>query len=170
VHQVAEQRGGTPFIFASRVGPTKGERYPLEWDIKRDFLLRLFPKHNIMYDIAVSDPFYALEYIIEQGFTDVVMVVGSDRVEEFRTRFDKNKTTNRFNTLEVISGGERDESDDVSQMSSTRARKAAVNNDILEFKRVTGWTGNIAEELMKAVHHSLKGMTNNVKRRKSISS
>jgi hypothetical protein len=72
--------------------------------------------------------------LFEAGYTNVIMVVGSDRVESFSTSF---KRAN--GSVTVVSAGERnlenESSNDPTKMSGTKMRKAALRGDVDFFSR-----------------------------------
>jgi hypothetical protein len=70
-------------------------------------------------------------------YAGIVVVVGSDRVQEFETLLKKyNGKEFNFETIEVVSAGERDpDADDVSGMSASKLRGIAVQGDFNEFRR-----------------------------------
>ena len=114
--------------------------------MKVDYL-RIFLKHGPFPDVEVKESeaktaIGALCELYEEGFTDVIYVCGSDRVEEFREMLGKynGKPTKsgiipyEFNSLEIISAGERDpDADDVSGMSASKMRSLASEGNLEEF-------------------------------------
>ena len=121
----------------------KADKNPLKIDIKLAWMKEMFPKHakNIITSkdlnviIKVMQSFQGL--VSEGKYTDVCMVVGSDRVEEFTTLLnkynrdkndpDKSPVEYGFRTIEVKSAGERDPDNDsdVSGMSASKMRAYA---------------------------------------------
>ena len=153
VHSLA---GGTgdAFIFPSRTGPDKGEKYPIHPEIKIRILKDFFPEYNFVDDEKVKNPFHAVGYLGDKGYTDIILVVGSDRVEEFTRRFSNPEKF--FDSFKIVSGGEREEKNTgVAGMSSTKARNAAKEGDIGKFRAATGWAGEQSENLMMAVRKGL---------------
>ncbi len=64
-------------------------------------------------------------------------VVGGDRVSEFNSLANKyNGKVYNFETINVVSAGDRDpDADDISGMSASKQRKAAVDDDYEGFKK-----------------------------------
>jgi len=161
----AKSRDADHFIFPSqtvdkpvkktgKVDPEKSKN-PLNWDKKVSFMKKLFPKLNIMKAEKVKSPHQANEHLDEMGYTDIVFVVGSDRVKEFETRW-LPYAKDMFETAEIVSAGMRDpDAEGVSGMSATKARLAAKENDIAKFRAATGFGGELSKEMMNAVR---KGM------------
>ena len=86
------------------------------------------------------------------------MVVGSDRVSDFRELVNTyNGKDYTFDTIDVVSAGERDpDADDVSGMSASKMRELATNEDLKQFK--SGLPRNLqrdAENIMKMVRKGL---------------
>jgi len=89
--------------------------------------------------------------IYSMGYTNVTMVVGSDRVREFDTILNKyNGERNRhgfynFEKINVVSAGERDPDEEgVTGMSASKLRNYASRGDLKNFKR--GIPGNLTEK------------------------
>lgn len=148
VMEIATQRGGTPYVFTSTTQDPK--KNPLSYNEKVAFLKALFPGVDTVDNIEIKNPFQAAGFLNSQGYTDLVFVVGSDRVEEFRARF--NKANEYFDSFEIVSAGERDpDAEGISGMSGTKAREAAIVGDIGKFRAATGWEGEMAGHMMAAV-------------------
>ena len=89
--------------------------------------------------------------IYSLGYTNVTMVVGSDRVREFDTILKKyNGERNRhgfynFEKINVVSAGERDPDEEgVTGMSASKLRDYAKRGDLKNFKR--GIPGNLTDK------------------------
>ena len=134
-------QGGEYRIYASH--STKNpQKNPLAYETKIAFMKDMFPKHadNIVVSDA-KDAIQALVSLHEQGYTDVKFVAGgSDRVDEYTVRLNKYNGTMsnslyNFNSLEIISAGERDpDAEGVSGMSASKMRKAAADGDRESFQ------------------------------------
>ena len=144
---VGSTRGGyTPFLFTSHSQDKK--KNPLSYRDKISFLNNFFgnkvsvpnsPARNV-FDIAV--------YLYKNGYTSVRMVVGSDRVREFKLLLNKYNGVDarhgfyKFDNIEVISAGERDpDSDDVTGMSASKMRAFAMEGDFESFEKGVPSTG-----------------------------
>jgi hypothetical protein len=89
--------------------------------------------------------------IYSMGYTAITMVVGSDRVGEFKSILNKyNDEKNRhgyynFKKIDVVSAGERDPDEEgVTGMSASKLRDYAKRGDLKNFKR--GVPGNLSEK------------------------
>jgi hypothetical protein len=134
----AYKDGSDYMIYPSQSQDPK--KNPLDFQSKTNVMQTMFPHHagNI-----VSDPsggrniFDVLKGLHAQGYDNVKIVVGDDRVKEFTNITGKyNGKTYNFGKLDIVSAGERDpDSDDVEGMSASKMRKAAQENDYDSFKK-----------------------------------
>lgn len=151
---------GDHFLFLSHTQKPKTD--PLDFQTKLKFAKEFFPDVNIGHP-SVKTPIQALEYLQNQGYTDIVFVAGSDRAEGFQTLFDtyngkpdkSGKIPFEFNDITVVSAGERDpDADDVSGMSASKMRAAASQDNFEAFAQGVP-NKNLAEPMFDAVR---KGM------------
>ena len=100
----------------------------------------------------------------KDGFSEFVLVVGSDRIDTFVTLLNryngvtqKNGTFYEFKDgIKVVSAGDRDpDADGVKGMSASKMRQAAVDNDIKKFSGGLPKGFGEVQELFNAVR---KGM------------
>tara|TARA_R100001082_G_scaffold108013_1_gene82693 strand:+ start:1 stop:1743 length:1743 start_codon:yes stop_codon:yes gene_type:complete len=93
---------------------------------------KMFSGANIVDDKSAKTPFQVLESLSKEGYSKVYMVVGGDRVSEFKTRM--KKYTEDFEVFDVLSAGERDpDAEGVVGMSGSKMRKAAVDDEFEKF-------------------------------------
>ena len=157
--RIAKKVGGDPILFTSHSNDKK--KNPLPHKAKINFLRKFFKKKVGVPDIAARTVFDICNALQQQGYTNVVMVVGSDRVKEFELLLKKyNKVKGRhgfydFKSIEVVSAGNRDASaTDVSGMSASKMRDAAERGAFDEFQQGVP-NKRFADLLYKAVR---KGM------------
>jgi len=133
-------RGGDYKIFVSQSNNPKSD--PLQYKEKVGIMRKMFPKYarNIILDAKLKTVFDISVSLYKQGYNDVTMVVGSDRIKEFKTLLLKYNGTKarhgfyEFDNISFQSAGERDpDSDDVSGMSASKMRAAAVSGDFQAF-------------------------------------
>lgn len=133
----AISKGGDFLVFPSRSHDPK--KNPLSPAVKIDFMRQMFPKYadNIVDDSNAKTIFDVLIDAQEQGYTDVTLVVGADRLKEFENLAMKyNGELYNFNSIEVLSAGDRDaESEGVEGMSASKLRKFAAAGDYDSFVR-----------------------------------
>jgi nicotinic acid mononucleotide adenylyltransferase len=137
VNAVKKLAGSTAdhVIYASKTEDKKSN--PLHVARKVYFLKRMFPKTNFVAASAeVRTPIEAAKEL-NKKYKNIVLVAGSDRVASFQKLLnDYNGKEYHFDTIEVVSAGERDpDSDSASGMSGTKMREAAKKGDLEMFKR-----------------------------------
>ena len=130
---------GDHFLFLSQTQKPKTD--PLDFATKLKFAKQFFPGVNVGHQ-SVRTPVQALEFLQGQGYTDIIFIAGSDRVDGFQKLFNTyngqpDKSGNvpfKFNTIKVVSAGERDpDADDVSGMSASKMRAAAASGNLEAF-------------------------------------
>jgi hypothetical protein len=130
---------GDHYLFLSQSQKPKTD--PLDFPTKLKFAKQFFPGINIGHQ-SVRTPVQALEMLQGLGYTDIIFIAGSDRVDGFQKLFntyngqpDKSgKVPFKFNSIKVASAGERDpDADDVSGMSASKMRAAAAVGDLESF-------------------------------------
>tara|TARA_E500000178_G_scaffold293776_1_gene298691 strand:+ start:810 stop:2813 length:2004 start_codon:yes stop_codon:yes gene_type:complete len=141
VASVAKANPGAPFyIFASHSENPKKD--PLPYVKKVAYMKKMFPKYarNIIVDKA-RNVFEIAVSLHNKGHKAIVMVVGSDRVDEFESLLNKYNGVDArhgyygFDNIEVVSAGERDpDAEGVTGMSASKMRAAASANDFEQFK------------------------------------
>ena len=147
-------------IYPSRSNDPK--KNPLEPGQKTELMKKMFPSHadNIINDESVKTIFNALELANNDGYSNIKIVVGSDRVAEFDNLAQKyNGELYDFEEIETISAGERDEdAEDVSGMSASKMRKAAAENDFATFR--TGIPDNLDDKTAKQIMNTVRKAMN----------
>ena len=147
-----------------RVYPSKTvdpKKNPLPYLEKVKFMRKMFPKHAraIISDPSVVDAISVALKASEEGFTKLVMVVGSDRVSDFERMLLKYngvamaRGTYHFRDgIEIRSAGERDpDSDGVEGMSASKMRAAASEGNLTLFAKGVPSTFGELQELFNAV-------------------
>jgi hypothetical protein len=130
---------GDHYLFLSQTHKPKTD--PLDFATKIKFAKQFFPDINIGHS-SVRTPVQALEKMQSLGYTDIIFVAGSDRVDGFQKLFDTyngqpDKSGNvpfKFNSIKVVSAGERDpDADGAEGMSASKMRAAAAAGDLEAF-------------------------------------
>lgn len=160
---VSKTRNGKYFIFASVSNDPK--KNPLSYEQKIKFMRKMFPKHarSIILDKSIKNMFDVVVSMYDKGYKKVVIVVGQDRVNEFKTLINKyngQKARHGFYNfeggVEVVSAGDRDpDSDDVTGMSASKMRAAASDNDFDSFSKALPSNFSGAKELFNAVRNGM---------------
>ena len=143
IKKVISQSSSNNFrIYVSQSSDPK--KNPLQYREKVQLMRKMFPKYgrNIIFNKKVVNVFDILVDLYNQGFQKVTMVVGSDRVPEFRKLMSKYNGVKarhgfyEFDTINTVSAGERDpDADDVSGMSASKMRAAAAAGDLDSFSK-----------------------------------
>jgi len=117
---------------------------PLQYNDKIKIARKMFPRYarRIMLNKKIKTVFDALQSLYDEGFVNVVMVVGSDRVQEFDIlikKYNGKKAKHglyNFRRIDVVSAGQRDpDAKGAEGASATKQRDAARANDFTSFSQ-----------------------------------
>ena len=144
----AQKHNADHFIFASETQDSK--KNPLSHKQKVAYLKKFFPKGNFPVGMA-KDPYTAVLHVCSLGYKNIIMVAGSDQVENFKNIAkykgkvadrDPKKRVYSFEKFEVVQAGEArdDDSQGVEGMSASKMRSAAFDGDFKKF--ATGVPGS----------------------------
>ena len=128
--------GGEVRIYPSQIQDNK--KNPLSVNRKVYYLKTMFPeiKDDIVNNPEIRTIFDVLIAANEDGYSNVNIVVGSDRQAEIQNLANKhNGKFYQYNEIKVIPTGTFDSEKDVSGISSGMMRKTAADNNFREFKR-----------------------------------
>ncbi len=159
IKKVSKQ-GGEYRIYPSRSEDAK--KNPLEVGTKIKFMKQAYPDHadKIINNDEMRTIFDVLTTIHGEGYSQVNIVVGGDRVSEFNSLATKyNGDLYNFKKINVVSAGDRDpDADGVEGMSASKLRKAAAQDDYETFK--SGCPKKLdkkgCQDLFKAVQSAMK--------------
>ena len=163
VQSVAKSKGGDFFVYPSHSQDPK--KNPLSQPQKIKYMKKMFPKYkrNIVASTGKTALAIASE-LYSKGYTNLVMVVGSDRVQEFQRILDRYNGEDKahgfydYDKIEVVSAGERDpDAEGVEGMSASKMRAAAVAGDFKSFRMGTPKTLSDADT-KKLFNDIRKGM------------
>jgi hypothetical protein len=148
--KLAQVAGKQPYyVFLSQTQDKK--KNPLDYSAKVKHVRKMFPRHarRVLINKQIVTPFNAASWIYDQGFKQLVMVVGSDRVREFTALLEKyNGVKGRhgfynFKNISVVSAGARDpDAEGVEGMSASKLRSFATDNDFSQFSQGLGGLSN----------------------------
>ena len=131
--------GGDIKIYPSRSQDPK--KNPLDPNTKVKYMKLMFPEFedSIVNDNDMKTIFSVLVAANEDGYTNVNIVVGSDRQAEFENLAQKyNGDLYNFDQIRVISAGVRDaDAEGVEGMSASKMRKAVMDDDFNSFRKGT---------------------------------
>jgi len=139
------------------------KKNPLDVDSKIALMQQMFPDHakNIVNDKESGrNIFDVLTSLYNQGYSDVNLVVGADRMKEFGGMTQKYNGKNyNFRNINVTSAGERDpEAEGVEGMSASKMRDAAAKNDFETYRSGLPKTVDdaTAQEMFKNLRSAMK--------------
>ena len=152
----AKQHSASPRVYLSH---STGKKDPLQYDTKIGFARQAFGA--IVKKSNARNVIQILQSLEKEGYTDVTMIVGSDRVPEFKKLLNAyNGKEYKFDNITIISAGERDpDADDVSGMSASKMRALAVDNKDAAFMRGAPSTlkAQTRKKMLLAVRKALLG-------------
>ena len=138
---LARKAGKNPYkVFLSQTQDQA--KNPLSHADKVKHARKMFPKHarSIMPNKNVKNVMDIAVELHKQGFKKIVMVVGSDRINEFDALLSKYNGKEarhgfyNFESINIISAGERDpDAEGVEGMSASKQRANAKENDFVAF-------------------------------------
>ena len=134
--QSAEAEESDYIIVPSRSQDPK--KNPLDADTKVSVMRQMFPQHSerIVNDGANRTIFDVLKKAHNDGYANVRIVAGQDRVKEFdKLSQNYNGQLYQFDNMEVVSSGDRDpDAEGMEGLSSSRMRLAAAEGDFKTFR------------------------------------
>ena len=165
MNELSKKSGKNPYrVYLSQ--STDNKKNPLDYNYKVKTVRKFFPKHarSVMLDKKVKNVFDAVTKLYDEGYKNVNMIVGSDRINEFKKLLEKYNGVKgrhglyKFNKINVISAGDRDpDADDVSGMSASKMRKLASDGDFTQFSQ--GLPKSVSNNEAKKVYNEVrKGM------------
>ena len=143
IQKVASIAGSNPY----RIYPSHSQnpkRDPLPQALKTAYMRKMFKKYA--KNIVISKSKNAIEIAVElydQGYKNLVMVAGSDRVKVFDDMLNqyngvegKGHGYYKFDSIKIVSAGERDpDAEGVEGMSASKMRAAAADGDFDSFSQ-----------------------------------
>ena len=134
------------------------KKNPLDPDTKVSVMRQMYPKHSekIVNDPANRTIFDVLKKAHNDGYTNVRIVGGGDRVKEFENLSNNyNGKLYQFDKLEVMSAGDRDpDAEGTEGMSASKQRKAAAEGDFATFRQ--GVPKSMDDKAAKELYKTLR--------------
>ena len=146
-------QGGDPYIFLSQSQKPKTD--PLAFEDKLRYAKFFFPNVTIG-NPEVKTIIQALQKVEALGYANLIYVAGSDRIASFEKLLnDYNGKEYNFNSIKVVSAGERDpDADGAEGMSASKMRAAAAEGDLESFKQGVPQQ-EVADEMYAAVRQGM---------------
>ena len=141
IQKTVSVAGSNPYrIFPSHTQNPKKD--PLPQALKTAYMRKMFKRYA--RNIIVTKSRNAIEIAVElydQGYKNLIMVAGSDRVKVFDTMLNSYNGVEgkahgyyKFDSIKVVNAGQRDpDAEGVEGMSASKMRAAAVNGDMDSF-------------------------------------
>jgi len=150
----AKKRNAEARLYLSHT--TNPKKDPLPYADKIKFATAAF-KHLVK--VINSKARTIIEVAVElqkQGFTEMTVVVGEDRVKEFNNLLQKyNGKDFTFDKIEVIKAGDRDpDAEDVTGMSASKMRKLAAEGDFDSFAK--GAPSRLSKAMTKQMYDKVR--------------
>jgi len=156
VKRMAQQQRADHLIVASHSFDKL--KNPLEPSKKLKHLKAMFPGTNFATSDKTNPNFIKQLGLLTGKYDNVIMIAGSDRVQEFQRLLDQyNGKDFTFKSAKVVSAGERDpDAEGVTGISASKMRLYAKNNEFSNFKRglPAGYRG--AKQLFKDVRAGME--------------
>jgi hypothetical protein len=132
INTVAKQNNAMPHLYLSQ--SYDSNKNPLPYATKIALAKKAFG--SMVMKSRSKTLMQVAKELEDMGHTKLIMVAGSDRVAEFKTLLNKyNGKDYTFDSIEVVSAGERDpDAEGVAGMSASKMRAAAANGDEKAFK------------------------------------
>src|SRR6056300_1735513 len=143
VRSVAQKMDAKPYVFVTH---SVDKKNPLSHHERVDYIKSTGRFNDIeIGDTEVKTIVQALQKLMNEGRTRVIVVAGSDRVDYFKNFLNQyNKKNDKqgnlvfdFDYVDAVSSGDRDpDAEGVAGMSASQARSFAANDDYDSFKKV----------------------------------
>lgn len=143
LNSLASKAGKNPYrVYLSQTQDKN--KNPLNYKDKIKTARKIFPKHarSIILNNKLRSVFEIVTNLYNEGFKNIIMVVGSDRINEFDIllrKYNGQKGKHgfyNFNSINVTSAGDRDpDAEGASGMSASKMRAAASDNDYTSFSQ-----------------------------------
>ena len=138
IKKVSAISGSDPFrIYPSHT--TNPKKDPLPHALKVAYMRKMFKRYgnSIVADKGARTAIEIAVKVYDEGFKNIKMVVGSDRIKDFSSMLNKYNGVEgkphgyyKFDNIDIVSAGERDpDSEGVEGMSASKMRSAAVEGD-----------------------------------------
>ena len=147
----AKKRNADAKLYLSH--STNPKKDPLDFKTKVKFAKKAF---GPMVQNSVARTIIEVAKELSGKYDDLIVVVGSDRIPEFKTLLNKyNGKDYTFKTIEIVSAGERDpDAEGVSGMSGSKMRGFVTSDDFDSFKQ--GVPSKLSDSDAKALFDAVK--------------
>jgi hypothetical protein len=157
VEKTAKANSADSVIYVSKTQDKK--KNPLTAAQKIHYLNIISPNTNFKAAGGEERTFMEAAIALNKKYKNLIMVGGSDRVEDYTKILNKyNGTEYNYDTIKVVSAGERDpDAEGVSGLSGTKMREAALADDFDTFRK--GVPNKLSDKDVKSLISDIrKGM------------
>ena len=146
---------GDHFLFLSHTQKPKTD--PLSFAEKVFFAQKSFGSNVTVGNKDVKTIIQAMQHLQSQGYNEVVYIAGSDRVESFTKLLNTyNGKDYEFDSIDVVSAGERDpDAEGAEGMSASKLKAAAVEDDFETFKQGVAGDEKLAQMMFNKVRSGM---------------
>ena len=153
----ADKLGANHAVIVSHSQNNKTD--PLHHEHKKEYLKHIHPDVNFEHSTKDHPHFLAqLKKFHQEGHTHATMVVGSDRVKQFKAlanKYNGPKGDYNYKKIHILSAGQRDpDAEGVAGISGTKMRNHASGNDFKSFK--SGLHPNHSDEHAKKLYKATR--------------
>ena len=157
--EVAKKHASTAHIFTSHSQDNK--KNPLSSEHKVQLIKHAYPEaHVASSSKEMPSMLHIAKHLHQQGHKHLVMVAGSDRVDEYHKKLHQYNGTHEgalynFKSIKVVSAGQRDpDAEGASGMSGTKLRSHAIAGNKEKFK--SGLMSKLSDEHKEKVYQHVR--------------
>ena len=162
LNKLSQTAGSNPYkVYLSQ--SQDAAKNPLSYKEKIKIARKMFPKHarQIIIDNKIKTVFDVATKLYDEGYKNVSMVVGSDRIREFDVLLKKYNGKKgkhgfyNFAKITVVSAGDRDpDAEGAEGMSASKMRAAAKDGDFSAFSQ--GLSKAVSDTDSKKIYNSVR--------------
>lgn len=157
--EVAKKHGTAAHIYTSHSQDNK--KNPLSAEHKVELIKHAYPDAHVgSSSKEMPSMLHIAKHLHEQGHKHLVMVAGSDRVDEYKKKLEQYNGTHEgalyhFKSIKVVSAGHRDpDAEGAAGMSGTKLRAHATAGNKEQFK--SGLLSKLSDEHKEKVYKSVR--------------
>lgn len=157
--ETAKKHGAVPHIFTSHSQDNR--KNPLSAEHKVKLIKHAYPDAHVgSSSKEMPSMLHIAKHLHQQGHKHLVMVAGSDRVDEYKKKLSQYNGSHEgamynFKSIKVVSAGHRDpDAEGAAGMSGTKLRSHAIAGNKEKFK--SGLMSKLSNEHKEEVYHKTR--------------
>lgn len=157
--ETAKKHGTVAHIYTSHSQDNK--KNPLSAEHKVELIKHAYPEAHVgSSSKEMPSMLHIAKHLHEQGHKHLVMVAGSDRVDEYKKKLQQYNGTHEgalynFKSIKVVSAGHRDpDAEGAAGMSGTKLRSHAIAGNKEKFK--SGLMSKLSDEHKEKVYNTVR--------------